>query len=192
MSADQPQRVLRREDVGPPREVLLDDVVLGRPGELAGDLGGIEAGVLLLRGHLVHRQQPHRGGVDRHRRVHVGQRDLVEEPAHLAEVRHGHADLADLAAGQRAVRVVAGLGRQVEGDRQAGLALREVGAVERVGRRGGGVPGVRAHHPGLVLGRDPAGRSGEAVMGPSVGPRLPTRNRLGEWQIPREGQADAA
>jgi hypothetical protein len=54
--------------------------------------------------------------------------------AHVAEVRDRHADLADLAGGELGcVGVVAGLGRQVEGDRQAGLALGEVGAVELVG-----------------------------------------------------------
>ena len=42
--ADQPQRVLGREHVGPAGEVLLDDVVLGRAGELVGDLGGVEPG----------------------------------------------------------------------------------------------------------------------------------------------------
>ena len=62
------------------------------------------------------------------------ERDVVEEPAHLAEVRDRHADLADLAARQRVVGVVAGLGRQVEGDREAGLPLGQVRPVERVGR----------------------------------------------------------
>ena len=38
----------------------------------------------------------------------------------------GHADLADLAARELVVGVVAGLRRQVEGDRQAGLALGQV------------------------------------------------------------------
>ena len=41
----------------------------------------------------------------------------------MAEVGDGHADLADLAASEWIVGVVAGLGRQVEGDRQAGLPL---------------------------------------------------------------------
>ena len=41
-------------------------------------------------------------------------------------------DLADLASGERVVGVVAGLGRQVEGDREPGLALVEVAPVERV------------------------------------------------------------
>jgi hypothetical protein len=34
-----------------------------------------------------------------------------------------HADLADLALGLRMIAVVAGLGRQIEGDRKAGLSL---------------------------------------------------------------------
>ena len=107
-------------------------------------------GALLLGDDLVHRQQPHRGGVDRHRRVHGVERDVLEQLAHRAEVRDRYADLADLAAAQLVVGVVAGLRRQVEGDGEAGLALRQVAAVERIGLRGRAVAGVRAHHPGLV------------------------------------------
>ena len=66
--------------------------------------------------------------------------------------RDGDADLADLAAGERVVAVVAGLGRQVEGDREAGLAAGEVRAVERVRGGGGGMAGVGAEEPGLVAG----------------------------------------
>jgi uncharacterized membrane protein YjgN (DUF898 family) len=51
----------------------------------------------------------------------------------------------------RVVAVVAGLGRQVEGDRQAGLALGQVGAVERVRLGGGGMAGIGAEQPGLVF-----------------------------------------
>ena len=43
--------------------------------------------------------------------------------SHLAEVRDRHADLADLAPGEDVVGVVAGLGREVERDRQPGLPL---------------------------------------------------------------------
>ncbi len=157
---DQPQRVLGREHVGATGEVLLDDVVLGGAGELVGHLGRLHLGVLLLRDDLVEGQQPHRGGVDRHRGVHLGQRDLVEEAPHLAEVRHRDADLADLTAAERVLRVVAGLGRQVEGDREPGLTLRQVGAVERVRRGRGRVAGVRPHDPGAVL----------LAHGPRVGP----------------------
>ena len=142
---DQPQRVLGREDVGAAGQVLLDDVVLGRPREVA------RSRALLLGRDHVEAQQPHGGGVDGHRGVHVRERDAVEEPAHLAQVRDGHPDLADLAASQRGVGVVAGLGGQVEGDRQAGLPLGQVGAVELVGGRGRRVAGVGPHHPGTIL-----------------------------------------
>ena len=47
-------------------------------------------------------------------------------------MRDRDADLADLAAGQRMVAVVAGLGRQIEGDRKSGLTLREVVPIELV------------------------------------------------------------
>src|SRR3546814_16347360 len=63
-----------------------------------------------------------------------------------------NAHLADLALGQRVVAVVAGLRRQVEGDREAGLAAREVLAVERVGSLRRRVAGIGADQPGLVAG----------------------------------------
>ncbi len=141
----QPQRGPRREDVRPAREVLLDDVVL------RGALEPARVRALLLGDDLVERQQPHGGGVDRHRGVHLLQGDVLEQPAHVAEVRDGHADPADLAAGEDVVGVVTGLRRQVEGDRQARLALGEVAPVELVGRLGGRVTGVRPHEPGAVL-----------------------------------------
>ena len=51
---------------------------------------------------------------------------------------------------ERVVGVVAGLGGQVEGDRQAGLPLGQVGAVELVRGLGRRVARVGAHHPRLV------------------------------------------
>ncbi len=145
----QAHRRFGRERVGPPREVLLQDVVLGRPGELA------DVRALLLGHRDVERQQPHGGGVDRHGGVHLLERDLVEQGAHVVDRADRHADLADLADREHVVRVVAGLGRQVEGDRQPRLALGEVGAVQLIGRRGRGVPGVGPDHPGAVALRQP-------------------------------------
>ena len=69
---------------------------------------------------------------------------------HVALVGDRHADLADLAAGELVVGVVAGLRRQVEGDREARLALGEVRAVQLVGRLRGRMARVGAHHPGAV------------------------------------------
>ena len=141
---DEPQRRRRRERVGPAREVLLDDVVLRR----ALEHGGVDP--VLLRDRDVERQQPRGGRVDRHRRVHPVERDAVEQRVHVALVADGHADLADLAARQLVAGVVAGLGREVEGDRQPGLPLVQVRAVERVRRGRGRMARVRAHHPRLV------------------------------------------
>ncbi len=150
---DQPHARAGREGVGPAAEVLLEDVVLGRALEL------LRGRALLLGGDDVERQQPGGGGVDRHRGVHLIERDPLHQRPHVAEVGDRDADLADLAAGELVVGVIAGLGRQVEGHRQAGLALLQVAAVELVGAPGIGVAGVGAHHPGAVaLGQ--AGRGG--------------------------------
>ena len=88
----------------------------------------------------------------------VGERDAVEQRPHVAEVGHRHADPADLAGGQFVVRVVPGLGGQVEGDREAGLPLGQVAAEQRVGGGGRRVPGVGAHHPRAVPLGQPARR----------------------------------
>ena len=77
---------------------------------------------------------------------------------HVALVGDRDADLADLAAGEDVVGVIAGLGGQVEGDREAGLALCQVAPVELVRAAGVGVARVGAHHPGAVA-------LGEAVVG---------------------------
>ena len=88
----QPHRRAGRERVGPPREELLDDVVLGRA------LQDLRIDAVLLRGGDVERQQPSGGRVDRHRRVHRIERDAVHERRHRSLVRDRHPDLPDLAA----------------------------------------------------------------------------------------------
>ncbi len=138
---DQAHRGRRRERVGAAREELLDDVVLRRALQLL--LGH----PLILGGDDVQRQQPRGGRVDRHRRVHLSERDAVHQRGHVAAVGDRHADLADLAARELVVGVIARLRGQVEGDRQARLALFEVAPVELVGGLRRRVARVRAHHP---------------------------------------------
>ena len=139
---DQAQRGRRRVDVGAAGDVLLEHVVLDGPGERrAGD-------ALLLGDDLVGQQQDGRRGVDRHRRRDLVQRDAVEQGPHVVDRVDGHADLADLARCERVVGVVAHLRRQVERDRQAGLAGAEQLVVAGVGLRGRAEPGVLAHGPG--------------------------------------------
>ena len=116
-------RGLGREDVGAAAQVLLDDVVLGG----ARQRGVVNA--LLVGERQVEAPDPRRGGVDRHRGVHLGEGYAGQQLAHVAEVGDRHPDLADLARRQGRVGVVAGLGRQVERDGEAGLALVEVAPV---------------------------------------------------------------
>ena len=84
------------------------------------------------------------------RGAHLFDRDLVEQGAHVAQMADRHADLAHFTPGQNVVGVVAGLGRQIEGDRQAGLALGQVAPIELIGLGGRGVAGIGAEQPRLV------------------------------------------
>ena len=59
---------------------------------------------LVLGRDDVEREQPGGRRVDRHRRVHLVQRDAVEQRRHVAAVRDRHADLADLAARELVAR----------------------------------------------------------------------------------------
>ena len=125
---------------------------------------------VLLADRHVEREQPRGRGVDRHRRVHLVQRDAVEERVHVALVGDRDADLADLAARELVVGVVAGLGGQVERDREAGLALLEVLAVELVRLPRGGVPRVGAHHPRPVRLVEPVVHALNCMVRPPFGP----------------------
>jgi hypothetical protein len=100
---DQPERWHGREYVGSPREVLLDDVVLGGTGQLR------DVRALLLGRRQIEGQQPHRRSIDRHGRVHVLQRDAVEQGPHIADVGNRYAYLADFALRQLRVGVVTSL-----------------------------------------------------------------------------------
>ncbi len=122
----QPHRRLRREDVVPARDVLLQDVVLHRAAQLR------RSDALLLRHQLVQQEQQRRGRVDRHRRRHLAQRDAAEENRHVRERVDRDAGAADLAERAWIVGVVAQLRRQVERDRQARLPLVEQIAVALV------------------------------------------------------------
>ena len=95
-------------------------------------------------------QHVHCRRVDRHRRVHLVHRDALEQRAQVTDVRYRHTHLADLAARQFGIRVVAGLRWQVEGDRQSRLPLGQVSAVQRVGLHRRRVAGVGTHQPRLV------------------------------------------
>ena len=109
---------------------------------------GLDA--LLLGRHDVEREDRQHRAVHRHRHAHLVQRDAVEQLAHVVDRVDRDAGHADVADHPRVVAVVAAVGGQVEGDRQALLARGQVAPVEGVGLRGGGEAGVLPDRPRLV------------------------------------------
>ena len=71
----------------------------------------------------VQRQQDDRRRVDRHRRRDAVERNPVEERRHVVDRIDRDADAPDFAGGERVIRVVADLRRQIEGDAQPVDAL---------------------------------------------------------------------
>ena len=150
----EPHRRPRREDVVAARDVLLEHVVLDRAAEL------LAGNALPLGDELVEEQQERRRSVDRHRGRHLGERDPLEEHLHVGDRVDRDTRPADLALGERVVRVVAELRRQVERDREARLpALEQVveagvrllrGAVSR--RTGGSSTDARGTSSGTGHG----------------------------------------
>ena len=88
---------------------------------------------LLLGGDDVERQDRQHRAVHGHRHAHLVERDAGEQDAHVEDRVDRDAGHADVAGDARVVAVVAAVGGEVEGDRQALLPGREVAAVERVG-----------------------------------------------------------
>ena len=95
----------------------------------------------------VHGQQDDGRGVDRHRRRHPLERDAVEQLRHVVERIDRDADPPDLACGQRMVRVVAHLRRQIERDAQTGHPLRQQMPISAIRLCRGAEPGVLPHRP---------------------------------------------
>ena len=115
---DDPHARLGRIDVGVADHELLEDVVLDRPLEL------LLRDALLLGGDDVAREHGEHRAVHGHRDGHLVERDPVEQDLHVLDGVDRDAGLADVADDARVVAVVAPVGREVEGDRQALLARR--------------------------------------------------------------------
>ena len=173
---DDPHRRAGRVDVGPAGDVLLEQVVLDRP---ATDVGRRHP--LLLGHELVEQEQDGRRRVDGHRRGDLVERETGQEQPHVLERVDGHADLADLALGAGVVGVVAHLGREVEGARQAGLAGAEEEVEALVGRLGRAEAGVLAHRPqpAAVHGRVDAAGVGRPPRRTELAVRVPAVQVLG-------------
>ena len=150
---DDPHGGRGRIDVGVADHELFEHVVLDGAGELG------RRHPLLLGGQDVQGQHRQHGAVHGHGHRHLVERDAVEELAHVQDRVDGHAGHADVAGHPRVVAVVAAVGGQVEGHRQALLPGGQVAPVEGVGLLGRGETGVLADGPRLV---DVHGRIGAA------------------------------
>src|SRR5262249_22798184 len=82
-----------------------------------------------------------------HRRRDLAERQRVEQHLHVLEAVDGDADLADLAARERMIRVAPHLRRQIERDRQPALPLLQQVAVAPVRLRPGAEARVLPHRP---------------------------------------------
>ncbi len=94
------------------------------------------------------------GGQDRqhravhgHRHAHPIERDAGEEDLHVLDAVDGDAGLADIADDAGMIAVVAAMGGEIEGDREAHLALAQILAEERVRFLGGREAGILAQGP---------------------------------------------
>ena len=113
---DDAHRGFGRIDVGVAHHELFEDVVLDRAGELFG------RHALLLGRDDVERQHRQHRAVHGHRHAHLVERDAGEQRAHVVDRVDRDARHADVARDARMVGIVAAMGREIEGDREALLA----------------------------------------------------------------------
>ena len=149
-----------RIDVGVAHHEFFEDVVLDRAAEL------FRRDALLLSGDDVERHDRQHRAVHGHRHRHLVERDAREQRPHVVDGIDGDAGHADIASDARMVGVIAAVGGEIEGDRQALLPGREVAAVEGVGILRRGEAGVLPDGPGLG---DVHGRVGAAQIGRDAG-----------------------
>ena len=97
---------------------------------------------------------------------HLVERDAGEQRAHVVDRIDRDARHADVAGDARMVAVVAAMGGEIEGDREALLAGREIAPVEGVGILGRGEAGILPDRPRLG---DVHGRVGAAQIGRDAG-----------------------
>ena len=136
-----------RIDIGVAHHEFFEDVVLDRARQF-----GVRHALFLGRDDIEREHRQHRA-VHGHRHAHLVERDAGEQRAHVVDRVDGDARHADIAGDARVVAVVAAVGGEIEGDREALLPGGEIAPVEGVGifrRREAGIlpdgPGLRRVH----------------------------------------------
>jgi len=125
----------------PAGDIFLQDVILDGP----ADAAGIGAGAF-GHGH-VQGQKNRCRGVDGHRRGNFLEVDAVEEPLHVLDGIDSDSHFSYLAQGHGVIGIHADLCRQIEGNGEAGGAVREQIFVAPVGLFGVAHARVLAHGP---------------------------------------------
>ena len=138
---DDAHRRGRRIDVRIANHELFEDVVLNRA------LQRFARDALLLRRDDEEREARQHGTVHRHRDGRTIERNALEEQRHILDRIDRDAGLSDVARHPRIVGIVAAMGRQIEGDRERALALREAGAIGRIGGGGSRKAGILPQRP---------------------------------------------
>ena len=150
---DDAQRRFWRIDIGVAHHEFFEDVVLDGAGEF------FRRHALFFRRHDIERQHRQHGAVHGHRHRHLVERNAGEQRAHVVDRIDRHARHADVAGDARVVAVIAAVGGEIEGDREALLAAGEIAAVEGVGILRRGEAGILPDGPWLG---DVHGRVGAA------------------------------
>ena len=135
------QRRTWRKDVGAPRYVLFENVVLRGPADL------LRLQSLLLGYGCVHRERDGCRPIHGQRRARFLERQSTENRLHVFERIDRYADDPDFAPGARVIRVEPKLRRQVERDEQPALALTQQVAEPFMGLGSRTEARVLAHRP---------------------------------------------
>ena len=104
---------------------------------------------LFFGGDDIERQHRQHRAVHGHRHAHLVERDAGEQRAHVVDRVDRDARHADVAGDARMVAVVAAMGGEIEGDREALLPGGEIAPVEGVGILRRGEAGILPDGPGL-------------------------------------------
>ena len=170
---DDPHRRTGWIDVGVAHHEFFENIVLDRPGQL------LRLDTLLFGRHNIECHDREDGAVHGHGHAHRVEGNAVEQRPHVEDRVDRDPGHADVARDPRVIAVVAAMRREVERDREALLAGREIAAIEGVGILGRGEAGILPDRPRLI---DVHGRIGAAQER-----RLPreTVERLGSGPIVR-------
>ena len=168
---DDAHRRFGRIDIGVAHHELFQNIVLNGSLELLG------LHALLLGCDDVVGENGDDGAVHRHRDGHFVKRNLVEENFHVFDRIDRHSCLADIADDARVVAVIAAMRGEIESDRKALLAAREIAPVKCIRF-------FRRREPGILPDRPWPSGIHRRLRAAGVGRK--TRQRVGVISLRRQ------